>query len=139
MVTVPAFTARQSPGAFIRLCNEAVEAISEKLHLASSWEDGNVEFFELQRGLAQWLQRHAPGAFVLIETSGSFSPPCCNFELHPDTAFGHISTCDAYDPDYRLYLVPMSVWEAEQARVLEIDVAWREAQSVCQQKDNEPC
>lgn len=101
--------------------------------LCAMWEDGNLDAWEDAQHLGHWLEKVAPGVFVLVDTWDNVTAPCNRAEAvraGGDEYERHYG-CDYYNPDYRLFLVPRSVWDAVKA---ECAAMWdaHQAEHVCQ-------
>lgn len=110
------------------LCNHVVNLIPEKQLLHSMWEDNDLEGCESAEERYEWLEQHAPGQFVLVDTGDYIVLEC----LHNSSYDRLHEHCETYDATYALYLVPMSVWNACSETVLAADKAWRQQKNQCQ-------
>ena len=112
----------------IQLCLDAIMAIPEKFHLISMYEDNNIEAYEDARTMAEWINDHSGGVFILIEQYSTVNAPCGNTPGHWD--------CWHYDPAYALYLVPLKTWQACCADALGIHAEHQHEYGKCKSNPN---
>jgi len=108
----------------IHLSNYAIKAVlrpDEYRVLGYTYEDTELELYEDGEDLARWIVTHAPGRFVIIDTGDYIHPPCLHFK------------CEMYDPNYKVILIPTSVWKQKKNALFEADRLWRDQWSTCQQ------
>jgi hypothetical protein len=114
----------------VHLSNDIVHLIPEKRRLHNMYEDNDLEGLGEAEEFATWLEEHAPGAFILIDTGDYITPECSK---NPDDAFRkHWNACELYDPYYALYLVPVAVWRDCEEQVRAADAEWRAQKNQCQ-------
>jgi hypothetical protein len=113
------------------LANAVIDRIPEKKLLHSMWEDNDLEGNEEAIEHYAWLEQHAPGMFVLIDT-GDYIVPECIRESY-DRAHEH---CETYDATYALYLVPMHIWNECSDAVLAANLEWHNQHNRCQRKES---
>lgn len=116
----------------IHLSNTITNHIPDKRQLHYMYEDNDIEGYEDAEAYFEWLDKHAPGQFVLVDTGDYFVPPCSTDFDAPD-ARDHYH-CETYDAEYYLYLVPVSVWNDCKDAVLKADREYRERMNQCQRQ-----
>lgn len=112
----------------IHLSNTVTNLIPDKRQIHYMYEDSDIEGSEDTEAYFIWLDKHAPGQFILIDT-GDYIHPLCSTPINPADIHFY---CETYDAHYRLYLVPVSVWEQCKDEVLKADHEWRERVNQCQ-------
>lgn len=114
----------------VHLANDIVHLIPEKRRMHNMYEDNDLDGLSEAEEFVAWLEEHAPGAFILVDTGDYITPDCSK---NPDDAYRkHWYACELYDAYYSLYLVPSGVWRDCAEQVLAADRAWRQEKNRCQ-------
>jgi hypothetical protein len=114
----------------VHLANDIVHLIPEKRRLHNMYEDNDLDGLCEAEEFVTWLEEHAPGAFILVDTGDYITPECSK---NPDDAYRkHWYACELYDAYYALYLVPVGVWRECAEQVLAAHTAWRREKNQCQ-------
>lgn len=115
----------------VHLANDIVHLIPDMHKLHDIYEDNDLDDgLQCAEQFVAWLEEHAPGAFILVDTGDYITPECSK---NPDDAFRkHWNACELYDPYYALYLVPAAVWSDCAEQVKAADKAWRVQKNQCQ-------
>jgi len=103
---------------FIRVSYASLSVIPEERRylMHSMYEDSDVDGANDAEAVFDFIERVAPGTFVLVLCNDSVTPPCCNRQ-------GHFH-CDHYAPYWCCVLLLASTWEQYESRVKAAHQAW---------------
>lgn len=105
----------------IRVSHEALKAIpvEHQKVLHRMYEDNDVPGADDAEDIFNFIERQAPGTFVLVLANDSVSPPCTTEQMH--------FHCDHYAPYWYTVLIPADKWEMCKADVMRQDQLWKDA------------
>ncbi len=106
---------------FIRVSRASLDAIpvEHRFSLHEMYEDSDLDGANQAEGTFDFIEKQAPGQFVIVLANDSVTPPCCNAEMH--------YPCDYYDPYWYTVLIATPVWERYEKAVMAKDAAWKAA------------
>lgn len=104
------------------ISHAALQAIpyDSMLFMHKSYEGEGLDDLGEVEKIFDFIEREAPGTFVLVTTNDSVSPPCAS------TGDEHYN-CDYYDPMWYTVMISTKVWNQHKQEVMKKYQEWIDA------------